>query len=64
MAAAYAETGHFAKVIEIARDALRLATAQGDSGLAAELQEELAIYQVGLPYREGPKKSLSRDTGD
>jgi tetratricopeptide (TPR) repeat protein len=64
MAAAYAETGHFAKVIEIAQDALRLATAQGDSGLAAELQEELAIYQVGLPYREGPKKSLSRDTGD
>jgi len=64
MAAAYAETGHFAKVIEIAQDALRLATAQGDRGLAAELQEELAIYQVGLPFREGPKKSLSRDTGD
>jgi tetratricopeptide (TPR) repeat protein len=54
LAAAYAETGQFAKAIEIARDALRLAEAQGDSALAAQLQKEIAIYQAGSPYREGP----------
>jgi tetratricopeptide (TPR) repeat protein len=55
LAAAYAEIGQFAKATEIAQEALRLAATQGDSALAAELQEELAIYQVGLPYREVPK---------
>ncbi|PYL85698.1 MAG: hypothetical protein DMF17_07685 [Verrucomicrobia bacterium] len=54
LAAAYAETGQFAKAIEIARDALRLAEAQGDSALAAQLQKEIAIYQAGSPYREAP----------
>src|SRR5438552_8950895 len=54
LAAAYAETGQFAKAIEIARDALRLAEAQGDSALAAQLQKEIAVYQAGSPYREGP----------
>jgi protein O-mannosyl-transferase len=54
LAAAYAETGQFAKAIEIAQDALRLAGAQGDSALAAQLQKEIAIYQAGSPYREGP----------
>lgn len=54
LAAAYAEIGQFAKAIEIAQGASRLAEAQGDSALAAQLQKEIAIYQAGLPYREAP----------
>jgi tetratricopeptide (TPR) repeat protein len=54
LAASYAEIGDFAKAIEIAQDALRLAQAQGDSALAAQLQKEVAIYQAGSPYREVP----------
>jgi tetratricopeptide (TPR) repeat protein len=54
LAAAHAEIGQFAKAIEIAQDALRLAEAQGDSALAAQLQKEIAIYQAGSLYHEGP----------
>jgi tetratricopeptide (TPR) repeat protein len=54
LAAAYAEIGQFAKAIELAQGALRLAEAQGDSALAAQLQKEIAIYRAGSPYREGP----------
>ncbi len=54
LAAAYAETGQFAKAIELAQGALRLAEAQGDSALAAQLQKEIAIYRAGSPYREAP----------
>jgi tetratricopeptide (TPR) repeat protein len=54
LAAAYAEIGQFAKAIEIAQGASRLAEAQGDSALAAQLQKEITIYQAGLPYREAP----------
>ena len=54
LAAAYAEIGQFANAIEIAQHALRLAEAQGDSALAAQLQKEIAIYQAGSPYHEGP----------
>jgi len=54
LAAAYAEIGQFAKAIEIAQGALRLAEVQGDSTLVAALQKEIAVYQAGLPYREAP----------
>jgi protein O-mannosyl-transferase len=54
LAAAYAEIGQFAKAIEIAQGASRLAEAQGDSALAAQLQKEVAIYQARSPYREVP----------
>ncbi|MFZ3377937.1 MAG: tetratricopeptide repeat protein [Chthoniobacterales bacterium] len=54
LAAAYAEVGQFAQAIEIAQGALRLAEAQGDSALAAQLQKEIAIYRAGSPYREAP----------
>ena len=54
LAAAYAEIGQFARAIEIAQGALRLAEAQGDSALAAQLRKEIAIYRAGSPYREAP----------
>ena len=54
LAAAYAEIGQFAQAIEIAQGALRLAEAQGDSALAAQLRKEIATYRAGSPYREAP----------
>ena len=55
LAAAYAEVGQFAKAVEVAQDALRLAVEQGNSTLGAALQEEIALYQADSPYRETTK---------
>jgi hypothetical protein len=55
LAAAYAEAGQFGKAIEGARAAMQVARMQGDDSLAAELQQEIALYELGLPYRETPK---------
>jgi len=55
LAAAYAESGQFGKAIEIARAAMQLARTQGDNSLAAVLQQEIALYELSLPYRETPK---------
>jgi tetratricopeptide (TPR) repeat protein len=55
LAAAYAESGQFAKAIESDRAALQLARMHGDSSLAIELEQQIAVYQVRLPYREPPK---------
>jgi tetratricopeptide (TPR) repeat protein len=55
LAAAYAEAGQFGKAIENARTAMQLARSQGDDSLAAELQQHIALYELGLPYREMAK---------
>jgi tetratricopeptide (TPR) repeat protein len=55
LAAAYAEAGQFGKAIENARTAMQLARSQGDDSLAAELQQQIALYELGLPYREMAK---------
>src|SRR5215475_5990168 len=55
LAAAYAEVGEFGKAIESAHAAMRLAQAQGDNSLVRELEQEVALYELGLPYREVPK---------
>src|SRR6266513_593059 len=55
LAAAYAESGQFGKAIEIARAAMQLAQTQSDNALAAALQQEIALYELSLPYRETPK---------
>jgi tetratricopeptide (TPR) repeat protein len=55
LAAAYAETGQFEKAVELARSAMRLAQMQGDSTLAGALQQEIALYELGFPYRETAK---------
>ena len=54
-AAAYAESGQFGKAIEIARTAMQLARSQGDNSLAGSLQQQIALYELALPYRETPK---------
>jgi tetratricopeptide (TPR) repeat protein len=55
LAAAYAEIGQFTEAIGTAKEASRIAEAQGDNALTAQLQKEIAIYQTGLPYRETQK---------
>jgi tetratricopeptide (TPR) repeat protein len=48
LAAAYAQSGLFSKAVETAQQALSLATAQGNSGLAQTLQREIQQYQARL----------------
>ena len=55
LAAAYAETGQFAKAIESSRTALQLARVHGDQSLAVELEQQKAVYELRLPYRETRK---------
>jgi protein O-mannosyl-transferase len=55
LGAAYAEAGQFGKAIDSAQVAMQLAQSQGDDSLATELQQEIALYESGLPYRETAK---------
>lgn len=50
LAAAYAEAGRFSEAVETAQRALRFATAQGNSVLARQLQEQLKLYEAGMPF--------------
>ncbi len=52
LAAAYAENGRFADAVETAQRGAKLATSQGNSPLAAELESNIALYQSGRPLRD------------
>ena len=52
LAAAYAEAGQFAEAKETAQHALEAANIQGNTTLADALQDELALYDLGLPYHK------------
>jgi tetratricopeptide (TPR) repeat protein len=55
LAAAYAETGQFGKAIESARTAVQLARMHHDDSLAMELEQQIALYRLHMPYHETPK---------
>jgi tetratricopeptide (TPR) repeat protein len=55
LAAAYAESGQFESAIESARAAVQLARMHGDQSLVTALDQEIALYQLGIPCREAPK---------
>jgi len=55
LAAAYAENGQFTKAIESARTAVQLARMNDDDSLATELEQQIALYRLDMPYRETPK---------
>jgi protein O-mannosyl-transferase len=59
LAAAYAETGEFSKAIQTAQHGIELANSQGNSGLAAELQSNIALYEQRRPLRD---PSLTNDS--
>jgi cytochrome c-type biogenesis protein CcmH/NrfG len=52
LAAAYAESGEFSKAIQTAQQGIELASSQGNSGLATELQGNIALYQEQRPLRD------------
>jgi protein O-mannosyl-transferase len=55
LAAAYAESGRFAEAKETARRALQEAEIEGDSNLSNTLRDEIALYDLGLPYHKRAK---------
>jgi tetratricopeptide (TPR) repeat protein len=56
LAAAYAESGDFAKAIGIAQRAVESATAQGNNSLVETLRHEIELYQTQTAYREKPSE--------
>lgn len=52
LAAAYAETGDFAAALATARQARVLADTQGPAVLSKGIEERLALYARGMPFRE------------
>jgi tetratricopeptide (TPR) repeat protein len=52
LAAAYAESGRFSEAIQTAQQGIELANGQGNSGLATELQGNIALYQERQPLRD------------
>jgi len=55
LAAAYAENREFADAIRTARSAMQLARMHGEDSLTADLDQQIALYQLGMPYRETAK---------
>jgi tetratricopeptide (TPR) repeat protein len=52
LAAAYAETGRFVEAKKTAEQALQTAEIQGNSTLSGALRDEIALYELGLPYHK------------
>jgi tetratricopeptide (TPR) repeat protein len=52
LAAAFAESGRFAEAKETARQALQAAERRRNSILANALQDEIALYELRLPYHK------------
>ncbi len=55
LAAAYAENGEFANAIRTARSAMQLARMHSDDAVMTDLDQQIALYQLGMPYRETAK---------
>ena len=55
LAAAYAENGEFANAIRTAQSAMQLARMHGEDSLTTDLVQQIALYRLGMPYRETAK---------
>ena len=55
LAAAYAENGEFANAIRTARSGMQLARIHGEDSLTIDLDRQIALYQLGMPYRDTAK---------
>src|SRR5215831_12573693 len=55
LAAAYAENGEFGNAIRTARTAMQLTRMHGENSLTTDLDEQIRLYQLGMPYRETTK---------
>jgi tetratricopeptide (TPR) repeat protein len=56
LAAAYADAGRFEDAASVAEEAAKLAEAQSQTELAAEINSRLALYRQTKPYRATPQK--------
>jgi protein O-mannosyl-transferase len=54
LAAAYAEAARFGDAMRVARRAIELATAAGQTPLANETRDRLKLYEEGHPFHESP----------
>jgi protein O-mannosyl-transferase len=52
LAAAYAEKGEFAKAARTARAAMQLARMNGENALTVDLDQQIELYELGMPYRQ------------
>jgi protein O-mannosyl-transferase len=52
LAAAYAEVGRFVEAKKTAEQALQAAEIQGNPSLSDALRDEIALYELGLPYHK------------
>ena len=52
LAAPYAESGRFSDAIQAAQRGIESANSQGNTGLATELQGNIALYQMQQPLRD------------
>jgi tetratricopeptide (TPR) repeat protein len=52
LAATYAETGRFAEAKKTAQQALQAAEIEGNSALINALRDEIALYDLALPYHK------------
>jgi tetratricopeptide (TPR) repeat protein len=52
LAASYAESNRFPEAILAAERGMEIATAQGKSGLANDLEREITLYRAHAPRRE------------
>ena len=55
LAAAYAENGEFTNAVRTARSAMQLARMHGEDSLTTDLDQQIALYQLGMPYRQTPR---------
>ena len=55
LAAAYAEKGEFANAIRTAQSAMQLARMNGEDSLTTDLVQQIALYRLGMPYRDTAK---------
>ena len=51
LAAAFAERGEYKRAQETARQAIRISEAAGSTELSSEIEQRLAFYEAGKPYR-------------
>jgi Flp pilus assembly protein TadD len=55
LAAAYAENGEFANAIRTGRSAMQLTRMHREDSLTTDLDQQIRLYQLGMPYHETKK---------
>jgi len=62
LAAAYAETGQFARAVATTEEAIQLAHRQGSLSFEAKLRSRLELYRRGVPFRDSAPRAATGST--